>query len=392
MTPNITIFLDGLKPDSLKHMPFLASLPYQGRMKTMMAYSIACHASMYTGVYPNRHLLWFVWQYAPKTSPHRWLRFFPFLPALNNLPAKYFLTKTARLFYRPEGFFGLPFIVHLPVKYWNMIDVSEKKFWVEPDYLDTYPTLFDLLRKAEVEFDIAGMVWGASKTADAVESYQFNDIKPWSYLFFGDVDGLSHQYTQESEHTISELKRFDGIIDKVVTDLKKKTGEVSILAFSDHGHIKVERKVDLYRHFKQCGDNLNRYLHIIDANYLRLWFENSAQENNIRKILMHLEGGYILEENLLRKYHVLMPDNRYGQLIFYLDAPLVFSKTIWGWSRTVESMHGYAPDHDEMDGFIASSIPFDTSTPCQLVDIMPSILSAIGLPVPEGLDGRSIWL
>jgi hypothetical protein len=86
-----------------------------------------------------------------------------------------------------------------------------------------------------------------------------------------------------------------------------------------------------------------------------------------------------------------MPDNRFGELIFYLDAPAVFSRTIWGWSRSINSMHGYLPDHPDMDGFIASDMQFETSKHCQLVDIMPTIMDTLGLAVPEGLDGRIIW-
>jgi predicted AlkP superfamily pyrophosphatase or phosphodiesterase len=391
MVPLVTIFLDGLRPESLKYMPFLASLPYQNRMKTLLGYSVACHASMYTGVFPDRHLLWFIWKYAPDTSPHRWLQFLPFPILFNHLPAKYFLTKTARLFSRPSGFFGLPYIVHLPVKYWKFIDVAEKKFWLQPNYLDTYPSMFDLLRENNVDFDVVGMICGAAKTADAVANYQFSVLKPWTYLFFGDVDGLSHRFTQDSPETTSELKRFDQIIERIVTRLQKESNDLVIIAFSDHGHIEIERKVDVYRHFKEYGDNLNHYLHIIDANYLRIWFSTHHQEKHIREILSNLPGGYILEQHHLRKYHVLMPDNRYGDLIYYLDAPLIFSKTIWGWSRSINSMHGYSPDHERMDGFIASNRPFDMSKPCQLVDILPSHLSAMNISIPQGLDGRVIW-
>jgi hypothetical protein len=389
--PLLTIFLDGLRPDSLQHMSFLASLPYQGRMKTLLGYSVACHASMYTGLYPDRHLLWFIWQHSPKTSPHRWLRFFPFPVLLNHLPAKYFLTKTARLFYRPTALFGIPYIVHLPVKYWKYIDVAEKKFWNETNYLDTAITLFDHLRNNQLDYEIVGMARGVSGTAEIVNRHQFNELKPWTYLFFGDVDGISHRYTQGSSQVISELQHFDRIIERVVSELRKKNPALQILAFSDHGHIPVSRKIDPYEHFKQYGDDLNHYLHIIDANFLRLWVEKPSQEMRMQEVLSHLEGGWILSKDELNKYHTTMPDNRFGDIVFYLDIPAVFSRTIWGWSRSIKSMHGYLPDHNGMDGFIASTRSFDTTRPCQLVDILPTHLSALGLPIPENLDGKGIW-
>jgi predicted AlkP superfamily pyrophosphatase or phosphodiesterase len=326
LVPLVTIFFDGLKPESLRHMPFLASLPYQGRMKTLLGYSVACHASMYTGVYPDRHQLWFIWQRAPQTSPHRWLKFFPFPVFLNHLPGKYFLTKTARLFYHPTALFGIPYIVHLPVKYWKMVDIAEKKFWTEPDYLDTAPSLFDHLRHANIPFEIVGMVREAISTADIIDRHQFRELKPWTYLFFGDVDGLSHHYTQESEQTISELKRFDRITERVISELRVKNRNLQILVFSDHGHITTTRKIDPYQHFKTQGDNLNRYLHIIDANYLRIWFQNPGEEKRATDILNRLEGGWVLSKEDMDKYHVRMPDHRYGDAVYYLDAPAVFQR------------------------------------------------------------------
>jgi len=372
-------------------MPFLASLPYQGRMKTVLGYSVACHASMYTGLYPDRHHLWFIWRYGPGSSPHRWLRFMPIPGILNHLPAKYFLTKTARLFHRPTALFGIPYIVHLPVKYWKLLDVAEKKFWTEPNYLDTAPTLFDRLRASRLDFEVVGMVKGASDTAELIDKHRFDEAKPWTYLFLGDVDGLSHRHTQSSPTVVSELTRFDQILERTVTMLRDKHPELQILAFSDHGHISVTRKVDPYQHFRLHGDDLNRYLHVIDANFLRMWFETSEQEIRAKEVLARLEGGWILFEDEMLKYHVVMPDNRFGDLVFYLDEPAVFSRTIWGWSRSIQSMHGYLPDHSGMDGFIASNRPFDTSKSVELVDIMPSHLSALSLPIPEGLDGREIW-
>ena len=87
MKPILTFFFDGLKPDSLAHMPFLNSLSHR-RLRTLLGYSITCHASMYSGVYPNKHLMWFVWQHSPETSPFRWLHSARLLQYLDSLPMR----------------------------------------------------------------------------------------------------------------------------------------------------------------------------------------------------------------------------------------------------------------------------------------------------------------
>lgn len=58
--PVLSIFADGVRFDSLQYMPFantLNSVP----LETVLGYSISCHPSMYTGVYPNKHKIAFHW-------------------------------------------------------------------------------------------------------------------------------------------------------------------------------------------------------------------------------------------------------------------------------------------------------------------------------------------
>ena len=72
----LTVFIDGLKPESVEeYMPFLNTFGKR-RVETDLGYSVTCHATMYSGVYPNKHLRWFLWKYSPETSPFKWIRRF----------------------------------------------------------------------------------------------------------------------------------------------------------------------------------------------------------------------------------------------------------------------------------------------------------------------------
>jgi predicted AlkP superfamily pyrophosphatase or phosphodiesterase len=390
MNPVLVVFFDGLKPESLEFMPFLNSFKDKRRMRTILGYSVACHASMYTGIYPDKHLLWFVWRYAPETSPFKWVRYLRNIPLMNTLPGKYFFTKTAQLFERNTSYFGIPMVVNLPLKYWHYFDVSEKKFWDEPGYLPGYPTIFEILRSKGMRIDIVGMDKDVSDIAE-IERYQFTEIKPFTYLFVGSVDLFSHRLGQDSPEARKKLKGIDQLIERQYKELEKRKKFFHFIAFSDHGHIKVTKRVDLYALFKEKGQDLNRYLHVIDANYARFWFRDDGERTRIEKILAEIPFGYILTEDLLKKYHVVMPDNRYGDLIFYLDIPHVFSKTIWGFSRSINSMHGYSPDHADSDGVFISNQDIKNDTPVALVDILPTLLSLLGIEIPPYVDGRNIW-
>jgi hypothetical protein len=151
---------------------------------------------MYSGVFPNKHLMWFVWKYAPNTSPFKWLKSFSFLEHLDSIPLRLLLHKVTTYFEKRTAFWGIPRIVHLPIRYWPNIDVSEKLFWDETGYLENYPTIFEFLRKYNVAYETVGMT--KTPLINLVTDHQFTEITPWTYIFIGEVDGLSHQYRQDS--------------------------------------------------------------------------------------------------------------------------------------------------------------------------------------------------
>lgn len=392
MKPVLTFFFDALKPESLQYMPFLDSLPFKRRMRTELGYSVACHPSMYSGVHPDKHLQWFVWKYAPETSPFQWTKALKLLDLVDNLPLRYFLHKYTRQYRRNNtSWFGVPLLVNLPLKYWHYFDVAEDRSWDEPGYLRQYPTVFDILRNNQLAFEVIGMTRGAGDEFSQIGGHTFGEIKPWTYFFLGSVDSYSHHYRQDSLETIDRMKRLDALVEDQFNAYSKQVQDFDMIVFSDHGHIPVENQVDIQAIFKKHKQPINKFLHLVEANYARFWFRSDQERAKVEKILLTIDGGYVLTEETLRKYHVLMPDNRYGDLVFYLDQPAIFSKTIWGFGRTQQSMHGYLPDYPASDGVFLSQRPLVDGTHVDLVDVLPTTLQSLGVNIPGYIDGRSAW-
>lgn len=392
MRPVLTFFFDALKPESLQYMPFLNSLAEKRRMRTELGYSVTCHPSMYSGVHPNKHLQWFVWKYAPQTSPFGWARIFRYLNLLDTLPTRYFLHKYTRM-YRPKNtsWFGVPLLVNLPLKYWPYFDVVEDRAWDAPGYLKEYPTIFDILRANQVDFEVIGMVKGAGDEFAQIDGYRLGEIKPWTYFFLGSIDGYSHHHGQDAPETIERMRRLDQLVEAQYEAYARKVSGFDLIVFSDHGHIRVERRVDIQTEFRRRGLNLNRFIHLIEANFARFWFRSDRERAQVEKVLASLEGGHVLSTEEMRRYAIEMPDNRYGDLIYYLDAPAIFTRTIWGFGRTQLSMHGYLPDHPGMDGVFLSRRELNAGEHVELVDVLPTILDSLGLPIPAYVDGQSLW-
>lgn len=392
MKPVLTFFFDALKPESLKFMPFLNAFAQKRRMTSEFGYSVTCHPSMYSGVHPDKHLQWFVWKYSPETSPFPWAKIFKHLSLLDNLPSRYFLHRYTRQF-REENtaWFGVPLLINLPMKYWGFFDVVEDRSWDEPGYLKDYPTIFDILRKNKIDFDVIGMQRDGGDEFTQFSKHDFTEMKPWTYFFLGRIDSYSHKYGQHSPETIELMGQFDQLVEKKFNEYAKRVHDFDVIFFSDHGHIPITKLVDIHGHFKNHGHKITEYIHLVDANMARFWFRTDEEREEVQSILNDLPDGFILTDEHFKKYHVEMPDNRYGDLIYYLDVPAAFSKTVWGFNRKHASMHGYLPDYSDSDGIFVSDREVVDQSHVALVDILPTILASLGLEIPDYVDGKVLW-
>lgn len=401
MKPLLLVFIDGLKPESVAYMPFLDLFRTQRRIRTDLGYSPTCYASMLTGVYPNKHLHWFTWLYSPLNSPYKWLRKFKLDRLPDSVFIKYIFNKITNIHTHGiipwQGVMSLQWW-YLPIHAWHYFDLAVKKHWSESNFITGYPTVFDILRDNDIPYEIVGLdAVDLGQSSKAIEQYSFGDIKPFTYFFVGDVDGLSHHYGQGSRVVIEKLKRIDAILQEKYLSLQKRAGEVCFIAFSDHGHVRMNKYLSLKSVFSSHKESLGDFIHFIDANFARFWFRNEGEEARVRDVLMHLEDkGFIMTEDHFQKYHVDMPDNRYGDLIFYLDVPYMFTITPAIIQKKLGSrflsLHGYLPDNLDCDGVFISNKEARGSLHMELVDIMPSVLDTLGIKMPDYVDGKVIWI
>ena len=398
MTPVLAVFIDALKPESVEHMEFLKTL-YKARVKTELgAYSSACDASIYTGVFINKHLCWFVWKYSPNTSPFKVLGKIGINRFPHNVYSKYLCYKACLLLSGAEnpGIFGSPFIMDLRMKDWTYFDTDIKKMPQKPSYYNGYPNLFEIFRLKRIRWeDIGSRPKDLPDSSKVVKLHRLKKDVMFLHYFIGDIDHLSHKYGQDNPKTIERLRTIDKILQEKYTEFKKMFNDFYFMVFSDHGHSEVKKIINLEEIFKSRGKNLHDYIHFIDSNYARFWFRNSREEKEVREVLSELDDkGLILSKEHFKKYHVEMPDNRYGDLIFYLDKPnIFFGREIHALGRKVTapvSMHGYLPDYPDSDAVFVSNKRLKKDKMI-LQDIAPSILQALGLEIPDYMDGEPVW-
>lgn len=394
--PVLSIFADGVRYDSLQFMPFvntLNSVP----LETVLGYSITCHPSMYTGVYPNKHKIAFHWvKGEKKNGPYTFLSYFPnFFPFSNPYVQAIFSHYYSKLFLRKKAspFMGYGKILNLPMKFWNQIDINEFKYWDDDNYVNSeIKTIFELARKYNYKYHVSNMHKPNLGKLHAVKTVDPKGYD-WVYYFIGESDHVSHEYTQHSDEGKKFLLKLDGFIKQEYNKFKNLYGHdgFDFYFWSDHGHINVEKRIDLYDFFKENGVNLKNIFHLVDSTTARFWYKNDKQKQEIIQTMNKIPEVTLMKDEDYSKLHLEKNNNLYGDLFYYLEGGIVFIYTIHGFGKETKSMHGYHPNAEGNDGLFVSNRKI-ISKKATLPDVFVTEINSLGIEYKPKiiLDGNNI--
>ena len=377
-------FMDGVKYDMMKEcMPFLSSM-HSVPLQSDFGYSCACHATMYTGRFIEEHGTWFIWKRG-EHSPYKWLNYIPGLKYINFLPLKLFIGKLTNKLSNNSSYSGVPCLVNLPLKYWPLFELSDDVMWNDPKWKAHMPNLFTILQSHGIPHHIVALHNKTKANDSFIEEqqvdYSHNDFV---YYFIGYTDNMMHSHGEDGEKVRAYFREVDAFIQTTYEKAKTMREDVTLIAFSDHGHIDIEKPlIDLDTYFRCSGNCVNNYIHLIESNYARFWFRNEVEYQEVSAVLQQLVNdglGFIMDESYKLKYHLNLDPQEQGELIFYLAAPREFTNTIWGFGKTVKSGHGFEPTIPKHYGFFCSNKKLAENCEfARLVDVLPTVMEQTGI-------------
>lgn len=377
-------FMDGVKYDMMiKYMPFLASINSKPLLSEF-GYSCACHATMYTSRYIEEHKTWFIWKKGDN-SPYKWINYIPGLKYINFLPLKLVLGKITRKLSKNSSYSGVSCLVNLPLKYWSMFKLCDDVMWNDPKWKANFPNMFSIVKENSIKNHVVALHRG-TKADDIFKEEEQVDYKndDFVYFFIGYTDNVMHTYGENGKEAQNYLTKIDLFIKSTYEKAKQEHEDVTIIAYSDHGHIDLKKPyIDINDYFKAEGLKVNKYIHLIESNYARFWFRNTKEQKEITAIIEKMQKnclGFVLDKKYQEQYHLNVNPEEHGELIFYLAAPYEFTKTIWGFGHTVKSGHGFEPTIPKHYGVfcsnksLASDIEF-----AYLTDVLPTVMTQLGI-------------
>lgn len=395
-TSSITnvILIDGFRHDMLDNKtPFLTKKADQGVtgiLEPPLGYCL--HPTWFAGLYPESSDRFLQHIYSQQSSNNKPLKLVSLLQRNRStrLPAGFAIHRFLHSSYE-----FAPFIPFTMLKYF---DVAEKLPPWHPQYLTQVTTLFDILREEQLKWLFIGSPGSDQRTLSILNKYKKMISKEHSFIWlhFAELDWASHKFGPESAQSKEKLKEIDKTVEKIHLHLSHTHTEVNTLVFGDHGHVEVNKTIDLKKLLKQTSSRMGEdYIYFLDSTIARFWFKNERARNEITDILSSITHGKVLSKDDLIKYRCNFQDSKHGQLMWIANEGCIILPNFWQGTTIVRGMHGYLPEvRSNHSRFVISGLkvsrPAIIEGKFMLVDLFPTLLDMMGLPTPKTNEGSSI--
>ncbi len=392
MTRLLVVFIDGLAAHRVtpQSMPFVS----QFRLVPLMSqagFSTTCWGNLFTGLYPEDHGHWFQIVRSPSTSPFKPAAWVPeFAYRRSHYLLRMVWQRLLTLPRRNRSVFGYPFMHFVRPAFWKYFDVVEDKVFGEPGFYHPHGYLFEFLTDGGVSYQLLGVHPTLRKMQQGVATVRLQlaarpDLASPDLLFvlFGDIDYLSHYTGPDSPAVHSKLREIDRLVECLHRD---SGGNRDIIILSDHGHLQIVAKIDIYEYVPELLD----HVHQIEDMYVRVWHDDDEVLDHLSDRLRQVPGLTILSDDVLIRHRLPLDRDRHGHLIAVLDHGLSFLRTSWTRFNKFLSDHGYLPDHHDLHAFLAGTVLAPHVEQGNLVDFLPTLFSALGLPLRPEFRGQSL--
>jgi hypothetical protein len=339
------ILIDALGHSLVRRHRFQpADLPAAARLRTVLGFSQAAIASIFTGVVPDRHGLWMMYSFARSGSPFAWLRLVPRGVSARKLWLRRLIRWNLARVSRVRGYYSL---YDVPRAVLPSLDIPARRDLFGPGGGGAAPSVFDRLEKDRVRRMIWDYRCGESRAFDELERAVGSNRASFYLLYTAGLDSDLHRHGTGSPRIRERLAWYEDRIARVAA-AARSGGGARIIVLGDHGMCDVRGSVDLMGPIDALDLEIPRdYVPFYDSTMARFSIRSERARSAIGDLLGRAPSGRVLSAAELRDLGVSFPDGRFGDLIYLADPGVIILPSHMG-SETIAAMHGYHPDTAEM--------------------------------------------
>ena len=400
MTKVIMIFLDAFSSKYLtaSNTPFLhgiAQKGYYAHLKPMFAFQ-GIGAAIFSGTSVNTNKIWCDWV-INKEKSGKASKYFTYLLKFSDLIPNDRISKDFRYVYYKifNQDFGTPNLV--PSNLLPRFEVKMKKKYSEKNSLGNISTIFDQLNKYNIKYYTIGVdEFHSDEHLTDLFLQNCDESFGMSLIKLSSLDSLGHKCGPNSQIIEKELQKIDSYVEKIIESFQRSDDSTRFVIFSDHGMSSVSNQFNLLELLDKLPVKIeDDYLVFLDSTVARFWFNLPCAKKVIYDALLDLDCGNVLDDADLKELGIDKIGDESGELFFALKEGWVFYPDFFRRHNSPKGMHGYAYSNDNPILIIHSkneNISFKESDEVQMIDIMPTVLELLNVPIPNTCEGISCIL
>jgi predicted AlkP superfamily pyrophosphatase or phosphodiesterase len=345
-----------------------ADLPAKARLRTVLGFSQAALATIFTGAVPERHGLWMMYSFARNGSPFAWLRLVPGRVSSRRLWLRRLIHWDLSRVRRVRGYYSL---YDVPRAVLPFLDIPAREDIFAPGGGGSMPTVIDRME----ERCVPRKVWDYRTTEalafDELEEVVAAKTASFHLLYTAGLDSDLHRYGTASPQVGERLSWYRDRISRICA-AARSAGGARVVVLGDHGMCDVTGHIDVMRDVEALGIGMpGEYVSFYDSTMARFKIKSPRARAALEELLRDHPGGRIISSEEMQGLGVSFPDGRFGDLIYLADPGVMIVPSYMG-GEGVAAMHGYHPDTEGMYSVLFSNepLPAGEMSLCDVAEVM----------------------
>ncbi|MFO1535547.1 MAG: alkaline phosphatase family protein [Thermoplasmatota archaeon] len=390
---------DYVRPDSMPFVHGLAEQSLRGSFESPPGF--AQRTVLFSGRYPDTSGNFSQFVFDPDGSPFKWIsKLGPLRHAIKPrrvmVPARMAIQRITK--WKTGAFHTDP--AWIPPKFMPFFAMCEDmKPIYEPGALGA-PSIFDLCRDNDKSFRyLAHPISGDDEEVHKTLVQELRDKLDYDLYVaqFSVTDQKGHTDGPFSEKMQrGHLRDLDGKLASIHAALTASHQDWDLFVCGDHGMAPVESRLNVLEALDGIdAEPAKDYVVFINSTLAVFWYLTDRGRNEVEQMIATLPGTHVVDE-AERKRRRIPLDRRWGDRMLAAESGVLFWPDYFHVTDSrIVGMHGYLDKRDESHGLALLASNNGHTPPRQLglrplVDVFPTLCDLVGVPHPDGHEGRSL--